>query len=239
MYLVPLGDIHIGDKHCDYNLLQRNIDWIRDEPNAYTFLMGDILNTATRTSKSSPFEQDLTLQEQVEKAVELFTPIKDKIIGCISGNHEQRLSDLVGYDPLTAVCLALGVPYFGFSVALICNVGKTKKSIGYVGYMHHTTGGGATPGSKINRVNKLRSIVSNADFYCGGHNHALGVVPATTRTVDVIHKTIQVKKQYLIDCGGYLEWDESYAESKGLEPTKLGSPRMRLNGTRRDLHCSV
>lgn len=234
-YILPMGDIHIGDKFVDYKLLESNIEWVKNEPNARVILMGDIFNLATRISKSSPFEQSLGLDEQIEKGIKLFTPIKEKILGAISGNHECRLEDFCRLNPLVPFCMALHIPYLGYSSVVSLVVGR----IAYTAYVHHTTGGGKTPGSKINRVNALRSLVCNCDMYLGGHNHSLGVMPVTTRIVDTIHKSVVAKRQLLIDCGSYLEWDDNYAERMALEPTKLGSPRIRLNGVKRDIHCSV
>jgi hypothetical protein len=238
-YVLPIGDIHIGDKFVNYDLLRNNLQWAKDN-DALIIGTGDWLNVATRTGKSSPFTQNMDMNEQVTMCNKLFEPVKHNIIGVIQGNHEARLEKECGYDPLTAVCLHLGIEYMKYSGIACIIVGQsTKKSIGYTFYVHHSTGGGQTPGSKINRVDKLRGIVSNADAYLGGHNHSLGVMPVSTRCVDVIHKSIEEKRQMLIDCGSYLKFDENYAEQMGLQPTKLGSPRIRLDGNKRDIHVSV
>lgn len=104
------------------------------------------------------------------------------------------------------------------------------------------TGGGATQGSKINRVEKLSQIVEGCDAYLGFHSHGLIATP-----VDIYYPTIKVKKPELqkrrvwyICCGSYLEWSGSYAEDKMLRPQKLGSPRIRLNGGKnKDIHLSI
>jgi len=237
-YLIPIGDIHIGDKMCNYEALQSHIDWVLNEPDAYIVGIGDWLNVATRSSKSSPFQQDLTLQEQVEKCIKLFMPVKHKIIGMVSGNHEQRLEDLCGYDPLSPIAHALNIPYWGVCAVGCLVVGK-KRPIAYTMFVHHTTGGGNTVGAKLNRIDKLRGIVSNCDLYMGGHNHQLGTIPVLTRTVDVIHKKVIEKRQMLVDCGSFLNWEDGYAERMMLQPAKLGCPRIRLNGDKRDIHCSL
>jgi len=245
-YVLVISDTHIGDAAFEdegYSKLCENIEWVHKEPNARVFLNGDILNVATRLSASTPFQQTRNLQQQVEFAVKIFTPIKDKIVGAISGNHEQRLQDFVGYCPLSTVCHLLGVQYFGYSAVINFLVGKESRGrgskIAYTGYFHHTTGGGATPGGKINRVDKLRQLICNCDFYVGSHNHHLGVMPVTTRSVDVVHKRIIVLRQLLIDSGSYLEWDDNYSEAKMFPPAKMGSPRIRLDGRKKDCHVSI
>jgi hypothetical protein len=188
----------------------------------------------------------MNLQEQIEYAIKIFEPYKERILGCIDGNHEQRLVDDNGFSPLSTVAGMLGFPYFRSSVVyrLVVGKGKAKRhnvqgTISYTGYFHHTTGGGTTVGGKMNRVARLRQLICNCDFYCGSHNHQLGVVPVETRFVDSVHRKIQKVRQLLIDTGSYLEWDDGYAEMKQLEPSKMGSPRIRLDGTRRDCHVSV
>jgi len=237
-YVLPIGDLHIGDKAVDYGLLERNIQWANDN-DALIIGVGDWLNVALRNSVSSPFQQNLTLEEQIEKCVELFEPVKHNIVGAIQGNHEARSERDGNIDPLAVVCMRLGCEYLKYSGVISIITGSRKKSFAYTFYVHHTTGGGGTVGGKINRVDRLRKIVSNADCYLGGHNHSLGAMPVTTRCIDVIHKNIIEKRQFLVDCGSYVKYDDNYSEQMGLEPVKLGSPRIGLNGSRKDIHVSV
>jgi len=251
LYLLPISDCHIGSPGFtsdSYTLLCKNVEWALSEPNAFVFLNGDILHTATRYSKSNPMVARGNLKEQLELATRIFTPLakKNKIIGAIDGNHEQRLEDIVGYSPTIALCDRLDIPYYRYSCVIRFIVGKLNKrgggfynKIGYSGYFHHTTGGGSTVGGKINRVDKLRQIVANADFYVGSHNHQLGVMPVSTHQVDPTHKRIIVLRQLLIDSGGYEEWRENYPERLQYPITKMGSPRIRMDGKRHDIHCSV
>jgi hypothetical protein len=238
IYIIPMGDIHFGDKGFSKESkrkLNGYLDWVAEHDNAYIFLNGDIMNTATRFSKSSPFEQDLDGDEQLSEALFYFEPVKDKILGAVLGNHERRLKDVSGTNLTRMLCIALRIEYFKYTAVLKLKVKDNE----YIGVFAHTTGGGSSVGGKMNRVDKMRhSTIPTADFYCGSHNHMLGVVPVETRLVD--RNRIIRKKQMLVDCGGYLDWDNSYAEASQLEPYKLGSPRIRLEGVgERDIHVSV
>jgi len=242
IHLYPIGDIHIGDK-CfgkeSRRKLHGYINWIRATPNAYAVLTGDILNVATKDSTTSPFAQDMDLEDQINAAVGYFDPIKHKVLGAIDGNHEQRLSRYCGYSPTISICERLNIPYLKSSAVIVFRLGchnslnqknklSNKSRASFVGYFHHTTGGGGTIGGKINRVAKLREIVADADFYCGSHNHALAVSPNDVRIVDRVFGKIETLRQMLVDCGGYLEWNNSYAEDKQMAPLKIGSPRINL-----------
>lgn len=246
-YLLPIGDTHLGGCEVDEDLLLRNIDWVNREPHCRVVLMGDLIDVATRVSKTSPFQQNVRgVREQIDLAVNYFTPIKDKIICAIDGNHELRLEDYCGWSPTISICERLGIQYGRYSCVVLLRVGKEKKSndnLIYSIYAHHTTGGGNTIGGKMNRCAMLREIVTNCDVYLSGHNHMIGAVPSETREIKVKEKKVIKKRQLFVDCGSYLNWDESYSESKMLKPNKPGSPRIRFSGGRgldkKDVHCSI
>ena len=77
------ADEHIGDEHCDMKSLKERIDYVKETPNAYCILNGDIIDNATKTSIGDTYTQELNPMEQLQTAVEIFEPIKDKIL-CIT-----------------------------------------------------------------------------------------------------------------------------------------------------------
>lgn len=96
--LYVLSDTHIGDANADINTLKRIINYIKDTPECYCILLGDILNTALKTSKSDIYSETLSIADAQKLAVELLSPIKDKIIAMSPGNHENRVWREVGVD---------------------------------------------------------------------------------------------------------------------------------------------
>lgn len=205
--------------------------------------MGDILNTASRVSKTNPHES-MSGDDEYQKAIELFAPYKDHIAGAITGNHEDRMADMFGFNPLRPFCKELGIPYCGYSACLHIRVGQRKEAPNqyeqvYWGYAHHGTGGGGTLGSAINRKAKLQEIVHGMDFYMAGHDHQL---VAGSRNIllpkrdKIIHQRI-----HYIDTGSFLDWNESYAEKHMMPLGKLGAPRLRFDGreNHHDLHVSI
>jgi hypothetical protein len=245
MFIVPIGDIHCGDKGFtkeSQRKLKETIDWVKETPNSRIFLNGDLLNCSTRISKTSPYDQNMDLGEQKDYIVDLFSEVKNQIIGAVSGNHEQRIEDFCGDNPLRDVCFRLGISYCGYMAVVDFRVGwredKKSNAVQYTGVFHHTTGGGQTVGSKLNRVEKLRSLCRNADLFCGGHNHMIGAIPVVSPEFNPYAKVMTQRTQLLVDCGGYLEWNNSYAESKGLEPLKIGSPVIKLDGINKNIFVS-
>jgi len=248
VYLVPLGDIHLGSRGIDIPKLKGYIDWIQKTTSAYTFLMGDIFDVATLGSPTNPHYQKMNLNEAIRFAYELFNPIKDRILGSVSGNHEERLERYAGFNPLQAFSESIGIPYAGYSAVLRFRIGQYKRKSGltspnveYVFFIHHGTGGGSTLGGKLNRAVKLEDVFEGADAYLVGHNHAKAL---GEQYVAYLSKsgngkaTIQYKRKAYVDCGAFLTYDDSYAEMGALAPSDTGAVRLRMNGTRKDLHIS-
>ena len=235
MYLVPIGDIHLGSTAFGQRgreKLSGYLDWIAHTPHARFCLMGDIFDVATRHSATPPFESN---SAEYKTAVQLFAPYAKKCLFAIRGNHCQRLLDFAGYDVMEQFCNALGVPYLGLSAVVHFDVGKED----YTGYFHHSTGGGGTVGGALNRAVKLQDIVQGVDFYCIGHNHNLATAPRVVYHPNKFGTALEERCVWFVDCGSYLDYPESYAELKMLAPGKLGSPRIRLDGKRHDIHVSL
>ena len=252
-YTIPLNDFHIGDKCFNSNSEEKllgYIDWIKHTRNSNSILLGDLINCATIESPSSPFQQNMNLQDQIETVVNYLKPIKDKIIGAVSGNHEARLEPYCGYNPTISICDRLGIKYLGYDGIMILRLGchgpRNSPRASFSSYCHHTTGGGSTVGGKINRVEMLRRIVCDADTYIGAHNHMLGCIHTGIFRINPTTSKVEWLRQMIIDSGGYLNYEDSYANQKQMPPTKLGSPRIHFiikrNGkdeVHKDIHVSI
>ena len=243
-YLVPLGDLHRGDTHLTsrgLDKLKGYLDWVMARSNAFIFLMGDILNVASRSSKTNPFESD---KDEYAKSVTLFKPYAARIVGCITGNHEQRMYKEFGFNPLQPFCRELGIPYCGYSSVLRIRVGKRPDRRNeyrqmYWGFAHHGTGGGGTMGAALNKKVKLQEIVHGMDFYMAGHDHQL---INGKRGVYFPHKDkIELQRVHYIDTGSFLDWNEAYTEEGAMPIAEAGAARLRFDGRHghHDLHVSI
>lgn len=255
IYLIPIGDVHVGEVGFNERAKEKllgYIKWIKNTPNAYVFLMGDLLNTASRYSISSPFQQNMSTNQQIDTITNLLEPIKERIIGAICGNHEERMIDDYGYDPTIAICDRLGISYFGFDAVVLFRMGCHSKNINkhprgtICGYFHHCTGGGTTLGGKLNRVDKLKDVVCNADFYVGGHTHALISGDGEVFSIDKTKARVDILRRVFVDAGSYFDYEGGYANMKQMPPSRMGSPRILLQIKRdgkdkvhTDVHVSI
>jgi hypothetical protein len=249
-YLLPIGDLHCGSPQSDLEKFEGYLRWAKEEK-AYIFCMGDLFDTVVIGGVTSPFGATMGLREAKHYLRDRLRPVKDLILGMIIGNHEARLVKFADCDLIEDLCDDLRVPYCGFSAVLHIGVGhKPRKHderewegtrVSYQGYMHHTTGGGSTPGGKLNRVYKLTDLFEGADFLVGAHNHLEAAAPIDRYRLHATKEgksILKVDKVFLIDSGSFLNWDGSYAEQMGLPPSHTGCPRIRLDGLRHDVHIS-
>lgn len=103
-----VADLHIGAKECDLKGFTAFLRRVQDDKDSYIVLCGDMLNNGIRDSVTNVYEEVLPPSAQMEKAAELLTPVKDRILGAVGGNHEARSRKAVDLDPMYAVMLMLG-----------------------------------------------------------------------------------------------------------------------------------
>lgn len=175
--LYALSDIHIGSRECDVDLVKEVIEHIRTTPNMYVILLGDILDTALKNSKSDIYSSAMSIAESQQLALEILAPIKDKIIGMTPGNHENRVWREVGIDMSLWLAQKLGVEdkYRTDALALTIDFGRDRNGRAYklnIFGQHGAGGTGRKLGAAMNGLEDLDGIVANADIYVRGHSHA-------------------------------------------------------------------
>lgn len=241
------SDLHLGSKKCDYKSIQERIERVKNNEHVYAIILGDVLNNSTKTSVGDVYEEELTPMEQVKKAVMLFEPIKHKLIGCTSGNHERRSYKTDGVDLLYFMCAELGITekYDYASCLLFIRFGDCKRyanskvrtrKMCYTLYMTHGDGqGGRTIGGKANGLQRRGQIV-DADVVVTGHTHAPLAFRDCCYKIDYQNSCVTKKEQLFVNASATLNYEE-YAELYGMKPSSTQSPVIILNGTKKEILC--
>ena len=236
--IIPISDVHIGDKTANLKAFKEVIERIKNEPNTFTILNGDLCNIALKNSKSDVYSDEMTPMEQVLQIINFLEPIRDKILVMSNGNHEQRITNDTNIDILYLVAKQLRIEqvYSPSWWYLYLTFGKTNKNrpalytiTGYHGY-----GGGSTTGGKANKVKKMSQVVL-ADIYLMSHVHE----PIQTKGVifapDYQHKSIVKKEMYYCISNAFVEYEGSYAERMGLIPSNNGITEIELDGYKKGI----
>jgi hypothetical protein len=211
---------------------------VQATPEAYVLLNGDILNVATKNSVSDSYT-GLRPQEELDKAVELFLPIKDKLLVSTRGNHCFRTWRETGLDISKILADRLGVLYAGDEAYLKIKLGKgtNGKPIVYCLFMQHGHKGGRTIGSKVNAIASMANTCM-ADIFLYSHIHSISAHVDLFLVPDIrTNKMVEVKRTF-VSTGAFLGRG-GYSVSHGYPASKLGSPKIRLDGHKKDCHVSL
>lgn len=238
--LYVLSDLHIGDKHSDREAIEEHIKTIYEDEFGLVILNGDLMNTATRSSISDVYGETLKPSEQLETTAALLDPIKDKIIGATSGNHEARIYKADGVDMTRLLCRELGVAdvYAPEGVLMFLKFGqgalhggRQASKLIYTIYATHGSGGGRKEGAKAVRLADMASLV-DADIYIHSHTHLPMVMKESFFRVDVQNgKAVPVSKLF-VNTSASLTYG-GYGQSQEFKPACLDCPVIALDGLKK------
>lgn len=230
--LHPFADFHLGDLSCDFTHITRLINNVRDTPNAYCILNGDLMDTAIASSIGDTYGANLQPMEQLKTCVAIFEPIKDKILCVTHGNHENRVYKTDGIDMTRLMCAQLGIEdrYTDTTAVLFIRFGQNnnRKKILYTAYVTHGSGGGRREGGKINRLADLAQIV-DTDIYIHSHTHLPAIFKERFYRIDNKNTFVQPVDKLFINTAAALNYG-GYGDSQGYKPASTDNPVITLDG---------
>lgn len=242
--IVGLQDLHVGDEHCNYDLIKKWVEYISLNDEVYCVLNGDLMNNALKRSVSDVYKDTMTPQEQLHYLTELLLPIKNKILCITTGNHERRSYKETNLDPSAFLADRLGLldRYRPDGAWLNIKVGEIKgkrqsngsgktRQVQYSLYVTHE------PGS-INPktiVNKMRAI-TDVDIYMVGHIHTPGIYPSAFFRLDVRNNTVALTESLVVVCGSTQDYG-GFSQIKSMTPSSQRNPVLILNGTKKEFNA--
>ena len=239
--ILPLADLHLGDIHSNGQKILEWLKYIEETPNCYTILNGDICDNATRQSIGDVYASTLRPMEQLEQAVKLFGPIKDKILAVTAGNHEARTYRTDGIDMTQVICNQLGLDCYAPESALIFvqfgrqSAHRMYQPMLYTIYCVHGAGGGRKEGSKANRLADLANII-DADIFLHSHTHLPLVMRNSYYRVDTRKCTAHKVDRLFLNTSSSLDYG-GYGEAQAYKPNSLETPMIILDGRKRGMRA--
>lgn len=236
--IIPISDVHIGDKTANIKAFKEVLERIKNEPNTYTILNGDLCNVALKNSKSDVYSDELTPMEQVLQIINFLEPIKDKILVMSNGNHEDRITRDTSIDVLYLVAKQLRIeqvysPSWWYLYLSFGHSNKNRPML-YTITGYHGSGSAQTTGAKANKVKKMSQVVL-ADVYLMSHVHEPIQAKGVIFTPDYQHKSIVRKDMYYCINNSFVEYEGSYAEKMGMIPSNNGINEIELDGKKKQI----
>ena len=213
------GDEQLGHSTCDEARVIKDIDWVEQNPQCLVFLLGDAIDSATKTSPGSLRENTMPPLRQGESYIDLHKRIANRIIGYVGGNHERRIDKALDEAGGGVRLIARGlssdnhrIPYSG---------GLLMIDVYWRGHLwtftlFHGAGAAVTPGSKIQRMQR-NMLLTDSMITLSGHLHEEA---KTSRRYEkrMPDGSIKIVKHVSLQCGTYLKYVGSYGEVAGMPP---------------------
>lgn len=233
IYFTDLSDIHIGHKDFDEETFKKTVDIIAQHPNFFVFLGGDSFNHASKGSKSSAFEENLTPREQVLRLEKLIAPIKDRVLGKIDGNHDgTRGIEFNDFSISEWFCDRAGIRYFKEFAIIQFSVNKNA----YTHFFFHRSG---STGKKLN-LNKIQEEGEKwrTDVVWGEHTHKRHWASELYVDVDLRNQKPIIREQFFVNANTFLSWG-GYARDFGYRINKTGINIVEMSGERGNRYIDV
>lgn len=245
-YLLPFGDIHVGNPNCHDELFGEWCDWASGKKRAIFIGMGDyqewfsdserIGMNSVRLHQSSKKTLDDFAKEAVVKFYKKIKFMKGKLIGFVEGNHFYVFEN--GMTSTQLLCQMLGCKYLGATALSRITFGysKIKKhrwTCSVDVFTHHGKGASRLVGGSLNTVQQMAEC-ANADIYLMGHDHkkSIGMSSKLELTHGVGGLRLREKKLLYARTGSFLKAYEdgkpSYVAKALLNPADLGTVKIEL-----------
>lgn len=229
--IFPISDVHFGAlEHCSKEWLDF-CKMVEQTPNAYVILGGDLVNNNVRTCGFiNPYDEVVRPREQKHRMVEFLTPIKDRILCAVSGNHEARSlkdDDIdITYDIMTKLDIEdLYRPNMCFMKVSLGHRKRNNIPIQtYTFGVTHGAGGGIYTGATVNRNERFGNVVDGLDCLIVGHTHKATITKPSKIVIDRKNSKVTMSHYTVVSMTSWLNYG-GYAMRKMLLPSQVAEPQ--------------
>lgn len=244
--ILPVADYHWADPNSDHDKILADIKYIKEHPNVYCVLNGDLMDCAIASSIGDTYGATLSPMDELKVCMELFAPIADKILCVVPGNHEARHYRTNGIDLTELMCRQLGIEdrFSPTTAILFVRFGRLNsekdghhRKACYTVYISHGSGGGRKEGGKIQRLVDLSTIV-DADVYICGHTHLPATLKDGFARPCVANSSVAYCTRLYVNTSAKLNYG-GYGDTQGFKVPCTDTPVIWLNGERKEMRATI
>ena len=229
--IYPISDVHYGALEHKHKEWLEFCKMVENTPNAHIILGGDLVNNNVRTCGFiNPYDELVRPREQKHKMVEFLSPIKDRILCAVNGNHEARSirdDDLdITYDIMAKLDIEdLYRPNVAFMKVSLGRRSNSKTPIqSYTFATTHGAGGGIYTGATVNRNERFGNVIDGLDCLIVGHTHKGTVTKPSKIVIDRKNDRVSMSHYTVISMVPWLNFG-GYAMQKMLLPSHVAEPQ--------------
>lgn len=245
--IIPISDVHLGARECREQEFMQFIDSVKDMPNVYLILGGDLINNATRSGVSNIFEETMRPADQKKMMAKILEPVRDKILCSVTGNHERRSGKDADDDPCYDIMCKLDIEdrhreNMAFVNIMLCNReadyrvrGKNRPS--YTLVVTHGAGGGRMTSGAVLTGERFAYVV-DCDALIVGHTHKPFTTVSGRIHIDTHNKKVSVLPFHVISMTSWMDYG-SYAMAKMLLPSVHRLHTITLNSDHKEITVTM
>lgn len=234
----PLSDVHLGAQGSEAMAFYDLIGKIAKTPNTYVTLQGDLIDNGTRNSVTNIFRATMPPSQQKREMAKALEPIRDKILCILPGNHERRSGKDADDDPCYDIAAKLDLEdryredMAFVRIALGRRIGGNQKPLSYLLACVHGAGGGALPGSTVNKADRFMQSMDGVDVFIHGHSHKPYALRGSKLVVDTSNKRVTRRPTLTMCAGAWLGY-VGYPVTGMMTPTaEAGANKLMLSGSK-------
>lgn len=221
-FLMPLSDMHLGSSEVIYDKVEQYLRYLKDYP-VYTILIGDLADNFSPTLYPEGMLDDLSSPtEQFGFVRAFFRDYQDKVLACVSGNHDSGTRRTAGVDVFRWLAEDLQIPllHSGGIVNLTVD-DQTYKILCFHRISRFNSSFNPTHSGK-----RALEFYKDADVVISGHTHRGGVEKLTHR---------DNRKPMVLSCGTFKTEDSFQKESGRIVPFDVFYPTLIFFGNRKNV----
>lgn len=244
--IIPISDVHLGSQECMEQEFIKFIQTVKDTPNVYLVLGGDLIDNGTRNSVTNVFRATMSPSQQKKEMANILKPVADRILCFVPGNHERRSGKDADDDPVYDIAAKLDLEHlYRENIAFVkIQLGRKDYESGvradgdkrptYTLVVTHGAGGGILTGATVNRGERFGYVVDGMDALIMGHSHKPFITQPGKIQIDTRNNKVSVKPFKVISSTSWLQWG-GYAAQKMLLPTTHCLHTLTLKGDHKEM----
>lgn len=226
---LPLYDIHYGSPSFEAKAFEQTIDYIKkasiNSNPVYFAIDGDAVENIVRECVAGAYDQTMTPTQQIEGLIRYLSPVKNKLLYIIPGNHANRTNKVAYYDLMLNLAERLSTKEHKI---LYYDGGYIRFQVGKVLYIIATTHGDSAAKNWELEVDRLRNNYPKAHLYVIGHNHVLDA--HYKPYVDIDNMGCEIEKYVVFMRPGQFIGYPKYAKQKVYQRQIVGNQNIRFDG---------
>lgn len=236
--IIPVGDVHLAAREHCRKAWDEFCSTVMSRKNVYLIIGGDMMNNALKTSVSNIYEDVMSPSEEKAQLVTQLTPLKDRILCGVQGNHERRTIRDADQDPLYDIFCKMDIEdrYRQNAAFMKLHFGNQEnhKNPTYTFAVVHGNGSSIYTVSSAAKAERFGMSIDGIDCLVSFHTHKPIDAPIGKLVVDRQNNCVSVKPWRLVVAPSWLDYS-AYAIQKLLTPTARVNQEIWLRGSEKEL----